>query len=87
MGVDRAYVPALFRGQLDPATIQAYLEQELLAISRTFAEVTELELRPIYAAPQKPREGMIVYADGVVWNPGGTGKGVYVHNGITWVKL
>jgi len=84
--VDRAYVPAIFRGEMEPKTILQYLEQELMAISRTFAEVTELELRPIYAAPKKPREGMIVYADGTKWNPG-AGKGVYVFTGTAWSKL
>jgi len=86
MGVDRAYVPALFRGEMEPATIQAYLEQELLAISRTFAEVTELELRPIFAPPQKPRDGMIVYADGTTWNPG-AGEGPYSYVNGAWVKM
>jgi hypothetical protein len=80
------YVPSIFRGQFDPETIQSYLEGELLAISRELAETTVVELRPIYVAPTKPREGMIVFADGTEWNPG-AGKGVYTYLSGAWSKL
>lgn len=36
--------------------------------------------------PDKPREGMIRYADGADWNPG-SGKGLYVYDGTRWVKM
>jgi len=39
-----------------------------------------------YAAPTKPREGMIALADGTTWNPG-SGAGVYAYYGSAWVKL
>lgn len=37
-------------------------------------------------APDKPREGMIRYADGTSWNPG-SGKGVYWYSGSAWTKM
>jgi len=36
-----------------------------------------------HVAPIKPREGMLVYADGVNWNPG-SGAGYYVYYGGAW---
>lgn len=36
--------------------------------------------------PSKPREGMLVIADGVAWDPG-AGKGAYEYKTGAWVKL
>ena len=41
---------------------------------------------PKVAAPARPREGLIVFADGTEWNPGG-GKGAYQYLSGAWVKL
>ena len=38
------------------------------------------------AAPAKPVDGMLVRADGAVWNPG-AGAGIYERNGGAWVKI
>lgn len=38
------------------------------------------------AAPSNPTDGMIVYTDGVSWNPG-SGKGIYAYYNSTWNKL
>lgn len=81
-----SYVPGSFKGELTLEALQNYIEDELLAISRHLNETTALELRPSHAAPGKPREGMIVFADGTDWNPGG-GKGAYQYSGGAWVKL
>jgi hypothetical protein len=35
------------------------------------------------AAPVKPRERQIVFADGTSWNPG-SGKGVYCYYNSSW---
>lgn len=45
-----------------------------------------LILPPQHAAPDKPREGMLVNADGTDWNPGG-GAGLYVYVAAAWTKL
>lgn len=40
-----------------------------------------------YAAPTRPRVGMLVYADGTHWNPG-AGEGFYEYtSGAVWVPL
>lgn len=62
--------------------IQAQLEN----IRGALAEQDNLQLVTLYAAPAKPREGMVVMADGTTWNPG-SGVGVYVYASGSWTKL
>lgn len=81
-----AYVPTLYNGEPTFEGLRAWLEQELLQLSRSLQETTALDLRPVHAAPLRPREGMIVYADGTDWNPG-SGAGVYNYSSGSWVKL
>ena len=38
------------------------------------------------AAPAKPTDGDVVYADGTDWNPG-SGEGIYARYNSTWNKL
>ncbi len=45
-----------------------------------------ITLDTLYAAPKKYREGTVVKADGVVWNPG-SGAGVYCRRGGAWTFL
>lgn len=63
-----------------------YVQDELQAISRSQQETQALELRTVHSEPKKPREGMIVTADGVDWDPG-SGGGAYVYFGGVWVFL
>jgi len=63
-----------------------WVEDELGKIEEAQEETIALELRPTGQEPERPREGMIVYADGVGWNPGG-GAGAYVRTAAAWVKL
>ena len=64
-----------------------YLITELQALASILfnAPARSIEFRDV--APPKPREGMIFGADGTNWNPGGTGKGIYVYYGGAWHKL
>jgi hypothetical protein len=48
--------------------------------------VDYLMLKKRNAAPEKPRVGMVVLADGTNWNPG-SGAGFYGYNAGSWVKL
>lgn len=63
-----------------------YIEQELQSISRELLETPALELRTTAKAPARPREGMIVRADGTDWDPG-EGAGTYKYEGGVWVKF
>jgi hypothetical protein len=66
--------------------LRGYIERELETIAKSLNETTALELRPVFVEPARKREGMIVFADGVSWNPGG-GKGAYQYSAGAWVKL
>lgn len=60
------------------------IQQELRNISRAMGEGNDallLEMR--YTAPPKPRDGMIVLADGTQWNPG-SGAGYYGYRAGAW---
>ena len=68
---------------------QAWFSEELGRINQGFIEYpTSLGLKVLYASPPRIRAGMIVYADGVTWNPGG-GEGVYRRDkaNAAWVLL
>lgn len=62
-----------------------YVRNELERIAAEFAKPT-LTLQTIYAAPAKPRDGMTILADGVLFNPG-SGQGVYTYYATAWHKL
>lgn len=78
------YVPAN-----PPADMEAwreYVEQELLAIAREFQGLDSAALRELHVEPLRPREGMVVMADGGDWDPG-SGKGFYGYKSGAWVFL
>jgi len=66
--------------------LRSWLTEELKALSQSLNETTELELRPSKHEPVRPREGMIVHADGTNWNPG-AGVGTYRYQGGVWNKI
>jgi len=66
--------------------IRDWSRDEFRAISKLFGETDALELRTRFTPPTKPREGMIVTADGTSWNPG-SGGGAYVFFGGLWRPL
>lgn len=51
-------------------------------------DVSSVSLEVLYAVPDQPRAGMVIYADGTRWNPG-AGEGVYRRNAANtaWVFL
>lgn len=63
-----------------------WLEHELSAIAMAMAEFSHIKLVELATAPERPRDGMIVYADGANWNPG-AGEGPYAYIAGAWTKL
>lgn len=51
------------------------------------ANVTRLPKRTAAPAGNDVYDGVIAYADGTSWNPGGTGEGIYAYYNSTWNKL
>ena len=70
----------------DQSELPRYLYDELLKIQAAIQSLADGHLDVSYAAPSKPRDGDIRYADGTTWNPG-SGKGMYRYNGSTWTLL
>lgn len=71
----------------DPAALPGYLSSELLALAQSFQlQQPFIQLQTLSVAPAKPRVGMIVRADGVLWNPG-SGVGIYSYKTGAWAFL
>lgn len=72
----------------EKGAFEAYLREQFEQLSAvpTRLNASSVKLRVLHAAPIRPRQGVIVYADGTDWNPG-SGEGVYRHNGTSWVFL
>jgi hypothetical protein len=70
----------------DSAQLQRFLREELAKISAAIGALAAGHLDKLNAAPAKPRDGDIRYADGTNWNPG-SGKGLYIHNGTVWTRI
>lgn len=82
------YYPGLAPRGGNTEDLRQYIETELGQLSAILQamQVPFVQLAPRYVAPEKPREGLVVFADGTSWNPG-SGKGVYVYASSAWVKL
>lgn len=62
-----------------------FLEAELFTIYQALNDAQVLDLRIIHAEPERPRDGMLVFADGTNWDPG-NGRGLYTYDS-GWKKL
>lgn len=78
------YVPTMVPE--DPARIPAYLANELQALAQSMLQAQPfLMLQTLHVEPVRPREGMLVKADGTDWDPG-SGAGVYCYR-AGWTHL
>ena len=71
----------------DAQQLGFWAKTELDKVADSFNETSFSRLSVLNAEPAKPRNGMIVYADGTNWNPGGTGEGFYGRVAGAWAKL
>jgi hypothetical protein len=70
----------------DTSKLQLYIETELRNIQTAVMALAAGHLDKSYAAPDKPREGDMRFADGATWNPG-SGPGLYIYDGATWSRF
>lgn len=80
------YTPRQFGEFSDVGELARAVAAEFQFLARQLQELEYLQLRELNAAPTRPREGMIVLADGTNWNPG-SGAGFYGYYGGAWNKL
>lgn len=66
----------------DPAQLPVFFMAELENIARAINTPT-LRLEMLYVAPTRPRDGMVVLADGTSFNPG-SGAGFYGYRAGSW---
>lgn len=64
---------------LDQLVAWVLRENQRISDALSFPQGVEF----VNVAPAKPRDGMLVGADGTNWNPG-AGKGVYVYYATSW---
>lgn len=76
------YRRTAFPGELDAALVM----QEFERIEQALELFDHIQLLELHAEPLKPRDGMIVLADGTGWNPG-AGQGFYGRYASAWHKL
>lgn len=81
-----SYIPAIPTELTSLEDVRRYLERELRIIALAIEETEVMQFRVMYAEPKKIADGMVVYADGAVWNPGG-GRGLYARVSGLWQKL
>jgi hypothetical protein len=79
----------MYRPENPPVEVEQlsnYVYQELTRLSGIMELALARRVEFITVAPSKPREGMVLGADGTHWNPG-AGKGIYGYYSGTWNKL
>ena len=56
---------------VDPAQVPAFLNFELQNLAQSLQQAQQFAyLQTLHKPPAKPREGLVVKADGTDWNPG-----------------
>lgn len=70
----------------DVGELPLFLEGELRRLWSAVQALAEGHLPKTHAAPAKPRDGDVRYADGTDWNPG-SGEGAYIYYNAAWNKL
>lgn len=72
----------------DPEELKRFIWSELQKVQTAIQLLAKGHLDKTTVAPTKPRDGDLMYADGILYNPG-SGVGVYYFKGATsaWVFL
>lgn len=69
----------------DLPNLVRYVFRELTRIGQEFSTLNN-PVPTLNTAPERPREGLMVIADGANWNPG-SGNGLYVYMNNAWVFI
>jgi len=86
MAYEAGNPPSVSQGNQELRALTDYLFRELLNISASFQEVSDIQLQVLHKDLDKPRNGMIILVDGSNFNPG-SGAGFYGRSAGAWVKL
>lgn len=83
MAITDPYAPTVTPREFPPE-LRRFLDDELARIAQRLNSGLVLEVTG--TEPRRRFNGLIVYADGVSWNPG-SGEGFYGYEAGAWVKL
>lgn len=76
----------LFRPETPPSRYEPeYFFRQFLLL-QSVLDLLSGQIEPTARAPDKPRDGMLRYADGISWDPG-SGRGLYLYVSTEWVAL
>lgn len=82
-----SYYPGLPPGN-SPGELWMYEEMRKVASWLNQPVASSVQLAVLHAAPLKPTDGLVVYADGTDWEPdGASGEGFYGYYNSTWNYL
>ena len=81
-----SFTPGHAPSHEDVRAIVRWATTQFELIARQFNETEIVRLVVLNVAPDRPREGMVAYADGTNWNPG-AGRGPYAYISGSWTKL
>lgn len=81
------YEPEVPANITEVKDLLAYVVREHQRIANSILNSLPSELPELNAPPAKPREFMVVAADGTNWNPVAGGRGVYTFYSGAWHKL
>ena len=70
----------------DSKQLLHFVMREFREIASQFSQVEDVRLKELHVEPTKPRNGMIILADGINFNPG-KGGGFYGRSDGAWVFL
>ena len=65
---------------------QRFLNEEFRKVAFMFELLLEGNNEIRGTEPEKPRDGMLVFANGTTWDPG-SGRGFYGRENGAWIKL
>ncbi len=72
----------------DPASLLSFMGRLFrdLAAALVAMRVDFVQMKVTHVVPDKPRNGMLIEADGTDWDPG-SGAGLYIYRSGSWVKV
>jgi hypothetical protein len=71
----------------DARQLRTWISDELRRVAVAIDAAALVTLAPLATEPARLANGMVVYANGSTFNPGGAGEGVYARVAGAWVKL
>ena len=70
-----------------PAGAPGWIVAEFRKLQEELSQAGDgIVLNTLYAAPAKPREGLVIKADGATYDPG-SGAGIYQYRAGAWVFI